>query len=126
MKPHRNLIRWPGTRLYPHPGILQQQPKLSRNPPKLNAQITLCQPQLPGPSPNLSQHVPVQIPHELLSQQIPLPPQRPFLTTRNIRLFRRIQFMAERNVSRNQPPRFFQGERCRSVTPLFEDSRWFR
>ncbi len=76
MKTHRDLIAWVGAKFNPSFGIVEQLTQSYRNLPKRNSVITFVFAIFARPSPNIALRAPVQIFHELFSEQIALAPQR--------------------------------------------------
>jgi hypothetical protein len=102
MKTHRDLIAWVGAKFNPSFGIVEQLTQSYRNLPRRNSDITFVFAIFARPSPNIAQRAPVQIFHELFSEQIALAPQRPSMPTQDIVLLGLIQFVPVREMCRDE------------------------
>lgn len=121
MQAHGDLVGWIGLILHPVLGIVERLAQLHLYVQGIHTKISLGRAESAGPCPHVAEHACVQIPQERIRQNVAaLPPTRPRLARRDVRLFGFVQFVTIGDPGLPQSFPFVGIERRRAVRVLAE------
>lgn len=112
MKPGRDFVRRIGAVLDPVAAVIQQVAQIDADTMGRNPDIALGQTEFSGPAPDPAKHPLVQAFQKLLVEYIALAREGPFRGFQNVGLFGFVEFVAQRDVRRDQTVPFFRRQRC--------------
>lgn len=110
-EPHGNFVRRIGVVFNPISRIVYGLLHVWPNSVRFDADIAVGRPVLPGPTPHVAEHSPVQLTQKLSIEDITPARLGPTLSVADIGLFGFVQFMSQRDVGRDEPVPFLVGER---------------
>ena len=110
-EPHGNFVRRICVVFNPISRIVDGVLYVRANSVRFDADIALGRPVLPGPTPYVTEHSPMQLTQKLPIENITPARLGPTLSVADIGLLGFVQFMSQRDVGRDEPVPFLVGER---------------
>ena len=107
----RNFVRQICVVFNPRSRIVDGLLHVWANPVRFDADIAVGRPILPGPTPYVAEHSPMQLTQKLPIEDITLARLGPTLSVADIGLLGFVQFMSQRDVGRDELVPFLVGER---------------